>query len=370
MGVVGTVPHEFVLPTQGLPPQLTSSTNPTQGMWSPNPAVIIAWDGGNPGLGYYHVFDQYPTTRPTPNTGVFEPTNKNPPQLLMQNVGAGRRWFHMLALDSMGYSTRSAAHYEIDVGTPPDAGTVAGTVKDAADAGIVGATIVLQRGLYTTTSVAGGVYTFGNTIPAGQYEAVAKMPTAADAGFQAVATMLTVSPFQTSEFDFVLPHGSGCPTCTDLCAGVACVTQNCSGPPTAGTCSSGACVGLMNGDAPIPLQLNATYSGNTDGRLNHFYGSNSAYGYGAPDMLFSFTAPTSRSYTFRVVPAFNASAYVLTSQPNWCGPAGTPIAEVTYSSSSSTFAVIYSASAGQTVYVVLDGYYYSYDHGAFTLSVQ
>jgi len=119
------VPHEFRVNVVGAPPQLASSTNPVPCVYSPNPTVVVAWDGGNPTVGSYRVFDRYPTTRPTPTAGTFEPTNKNPPQVLLQNVADGRWWFHMVALDGMGYSTKAAAHYEVDIGMPPDAGSQA-----------------------------------------------------------------------------------------------------------------------------------------------------------------------------------------------------------------------------------------------------
>jgi hypothetical protein len=364
-GVVGTVPHEFVVHTQGLPPTLSSSTNPNPGTWSPNPTVIVAWDGGNPGLGYYHVFDAYPTTRPSPSTGVFEPPNKSPAQLLMQNVPGGRRWFHMLALDSMGYSTRSAAHYEVDIGAPPDAGTIAGTVKDGHDAGIVGATVVVQRGLYTATTTAGGVYTFGETIPEGQYEVVAKLP---DAGLQAAAAMLAVSAFQTSEADFALQTGAGCPTCSDLCAGVACANTVCGGGVVLGTCADGACIdGALTSTGAIPLQLGVTFSGTTAGKPNRFIPSNHTSSTSGSDLLFSFTAPASRSYQFLGTDTFDSILYLTASVPpaSVCGP--TTVTTVGYADDPPQISS-YTMNAGDTVYVIFDAY--STGSGSITLTVQ
>jgi hypothetical protein len=248
-GVVGVVPHEFEITVQAVPPGLTSSTDPTQGTYSANTSVVVAWGGGNPGLGYYYVFDNFPSTRPTVQTGTFEATNKNPAQVLLQNVAPGQWWFHMIALDSMGYPTKSASHYEIDVGQTPAPGTIAGTVTDSQGSGIVGAEVVVQRGLYTVKTTAGGVYTFGNTIPAGTYEVVAGAPGLQSAdggtGVQSVSMMLTTTATQTTDGTFVLPPGSGCPTCSDPCAGIACPSAVCTDgqtpPPWSATCYAGTC---------------------------------------------------------------------------------------------------------------------------------
>jgi len=83
------------------PPTLSSTTNPSPALLH-QPHRVMAWTGGNPTVGYYQLFDRYPSSRPTPQTGTFEPTNKNPAQVLFQKVTPGRWWFHMLALDSMG----------------------------------------------------------------------------------------------------------------------------------------------------------------------------------------------------------------------------------------------------------------------------
>ncbi|MHB8418870.1 MAG: carboxypeptidase-like regulatory domain-containing protein [Myxococcales bacterium] len=240
-GNVGTVPHEFTLDIVDTPPTLSSTSNPTQGSYTTNNAVIIAWSGGNPGQGYYYLFDHYPDTRPTSATGTFEATTQSPPQVLLSGVAPGRWFFHMLAYDSMGYPTHIASNYEVDIGTPPSAGTLAGTVLDGTGQGIVGATVVVQRGLYSATTQAGGVYTFGNaSIPAGSYEVVAEAP-----GTQWQQQTLAVTAGNTTDGDFTLTRGTGCPSCSDPCSGVDCETGG-TPPPWFATCELGACFSLAS----------------------------------------------------------------------------------------------------------------------------
>ena len=364
-GVVGTVPHEFELNVLDQPPALSSSTNPVQGTWSANPTVVMAWDGGNPGVGYYQIFDRYPSTRPTPQTGAFEPTNKSPAQTLFQNVSSGRWWFHMVALDSMGYSTRRAAHYEVDLGNSPDAGTIAGTVKDSFDAGIVGATVVVQRGLYTATTVAGGVYTFPNTIPEGTYEVVAKKP---DAGVQAEAMTLTVTAGQTTEGYFSLPAGFGCPTCADLCSGTACTSNSvCSTVQQPGTCNAGVCMQDTSGPGSTTLAL-GSISGNTTGRPNsvQMHYSNAVYCTG-PDVIYAFTAPTSRGYTFAVSTTAGVALqfYMTTNAAQVCSNTIAYQSPWWFNIPNSGTAAL---SAGQTIYIIVDGSTPA-DFGPFTITV-
>jgi hypothetical protein len=247
-GDYGTVPHEFTIQVDDVPPALSSTTNPNQGSYTTNTDAVIAWSGGNPGQGYYYLFDNFPDTRPTNLTGTYEATTQSPPQQLLSNISPGRWFFHMIAYDSMGYPTHGASHYEIDVGTAPSAatsGTIAGTVQDPSGTGIAGAQVVVQRGLYSVTTGAGGVYTFGNSaIPDGTYEVVAEAP-----GTQWQSQTLTVTAGATTDGDFTLTSGDGCPSCADPCSGVSCADAQttCSAstlyvPPLwSATCELGTC---------------------------------------------------------------------------------------------------------------------------------
>jgi hypothetical protein len=248
-GIAGTVPHQFHVAVQNQPPALDSPSNPNQGTFTTNSAVTMHWTAGNPGEGYYWVLDHFPNTRPTRATGTKEATHKTPSQVLISNLAAGQWFFHMLAYDSMGYPTVSAEHFELDIGAAPSTGTIAGTVKDSGGGVIPDATVVIQRGLYTTTSDANGVYHFNNSVPAGTYEVVATK-----SGFQSKQVTLSVSASATTSQYFVLDSGSGCPSCSDQCSGVACPSAvvACQGstayaPPLwNGTCAAGVCSAAYN----------------------------------------------------------------------------------------------------------------------------
>jgi hypothetical protein len=250
-GNVGTVPHRFAIQVQGAPPVLDSPTNPVEGQYTSNPAVTVHWQpgSGNPGVGYYYVFDHYPDTRPTAQTGTFVPTDKNPPQIFQANVAPGRWWFHMIARDSMGYLTLRASHYEVDIGTAPTTGTLAGTVTDGTN-NLAGASIVIQRGLYTGKTDTNGIYDFNNSLPAGTYEVVASK-----AGFQSVQRTVTVNASQTATQPFTLP----------LCSGVACLSAAFNGSKWTSTCNAGTCVNAalyvedFEGGCPAGWSLTGTY---------------------------------------------------------------------------------------------------------------
>jgi hypothetical protein len=269
----------------------------------------------------------------------------------------------------MGYSTRRASHYEVDIGAsadggPPPTGTIAGTVKDSFDAGIVGAQVVVQRGLYQTTTVAGGVYTFNNTLPEGTYEVVAKLP---DAGLQAHQMTLSVMPATTTEGYFVLNPGSGCPTCSNLCSGVACTnTSVCAAQTSPGTCNAGVCMADASLGATLSLGVN---TGSTVGRPSSYVIRYSTTNYNpGPDMAHSFTAPTTRSYNIAVARVSGSQSmewYMTTQAQQVCSGV------ITYQSpwwDSMGYSQNVSLTAGQTIYVIVDGPT-STDTGTYTVTV-
>jgi len=240
-GVVGTVPHEFVVNINASPPALASSTNPGPGSYVANTDAIVSWSGGNAQSGYLYVLDRFPTTRPDATTGTV--ASGGPSQVLLQNLTAGQQWFHLVGQDALGYRTKAASHWELDVGQAPSTatnGAVAGTVVDATNTPVVGATVTLQRGVAVQSTGAGGVYTFGSTIAAGTYEVVAAAP-----GMQSAALTLTVTGGQTTDGNFQLSSGIGCPSCVDACAAALCTKVDpCTDGlenPWAGTCDQGAC---------------------------------------------------------------------------------------------------------------------------------
>ena len=84
------------------------------------------------------------------------------------------------------------------------------------------------------------------------------------------------------------------------------------------------------------------------------------------DVLFVFTAPTTRAYNFVGTDSFDSIIYVLTTLPALCGGPAT----VSPSAFSDDPPIInnYAMTAGQTVYVVMDAY--STGSGVVSLTVQ
>jgi hypothetical protein len=209
------------------------------------------------------------------------------------------------------------------------------------------------------------VYTFNNTLPAGTYEVVAKMP---DAGVQSQAMTLSVTAATTTEAYFMLNPGSGCPTCADLCSGVACTsTQVCAQQPLPGTCNAGVCMA----DAALGSALSVGVNpGSTVGRPNNYVIRYSSTNYcPGPDMAHVFTAPTTRTYSFsvsRVSGSTSMQWYMTTSASQVCS------GSINYQSPwwdnvpGSTYNV--SLTAGQSIYLIVDGDGVT-DSGAYTVNI-
>ncbi len=143
------------------------------------------------------------------------------------------------------------------------------------------------------------MYTFNGQIPAGTYEVVAK-DERPDAGqLQARAAMVTVTPATTTELNFALSAGAGCPTCTDVCSGVACGAPStfCAPGPRGGTCRAGVCVNDSSFRIANVGVTSATTVGLPDVHYNTWFGTT---GYRGGDVTYVFIPPTSRSYSFRL----------------------------------------------------------------------
>lgn len=76
---------------------------------------------------------------------------------------------HVVSVDQEGHRTKAAGHYRVSVGPNPGSGDVAGHVVDATSRPLVGASVTLNRGLYTATTNASGNFSFAG-IPAGAWE--------------------------------------------------------------------------------------------------------------------------------------------------------------------------------------------------------
>jgi hypothetical protein len=167
--VIGTVQTSFRVFVNATPATITSSSHPTQTAWSGNGNAFFEWtypvaDASTKGA--FYVFDNYGETIPT-TQDTFVPVAQK--QLLRSGIAPGIWVLHVIAQDQRGYLTKQAAHYRVNIGTDPGSGGILGRVSDATSANVAGATVTVNRGLFTQTTNTTGNYNFG-AIPAGTWE--------------------------------------------------------------------------------------------------------------------------------------------------------------------------------------------------------
>jgi Carboxypeptidase regulatory-like domain len=172
---VGTVKSSFKVNINFSPPNVNSSSHPSQGTWYQNNAVYLSWTDPAPDhnfTGYYYAFDHYADTVPTAGTTNFTDLK----QILLANTQPGIWVFHLISRDTRGAVTTSAQHYKVFVGEQPDVENVSGSVFDASNgsAPLSGATITVNRGLLNATSNGTGNYTFNGQVWEGTWELTAK----------------------------------------------------------------------------------------------------------------------------------------------------------------------------------------------------
>lgn len=188
---VGAVQTSFQVVLNTTPPTLSSSSHPSQTSWVNNPAPFFAWtlpvaDASLKGVHY--VLDQYANTVPT-TADTFLPITQK--QLLMSNVANGIWVFHVVSRDTRDVLTTQGAHYAVRIGTDPGTGTVSGQVVDGASQPVSGATVTVNRGLFTQTTTSTGNYSF-TAVPVGTWEiSVTKTGSAASASKTATVTLAT-----------------------------------------------------------------------------------------------------------------------------------------------------------------------------------
>lgn len=196
---VGTVETPFRIRVNTTAPTITSSSHASQTTWSANRDVFYAWtlpvaDANVRGV--YYILDRYGDTVPTTATGTFLPVAQK--QLLRSALDTGIWGFHVVSIDTRGYLTKAAAHYQVRLGTDPGNGAVLGRVVGPGAANVSGATVRLNRGLFPDrTTIADGSYNFG-TIPLGTWEI-----TVSKAGFVTqtkTVTITTGAPNGTVDF--------------------------------------------------------------------------------------------------------------------------------------------------------------------------
>jgi hypothetical protein len=205
---VGTVESRFAINVNAAPPTVTSTSHPSQSTWYPNDSPYLAWtlpqaDANT--SSFYWVLDRFATTMPTTASSRIPmdlASPQNSKQLLLPGNAGGIWYFHIVAQDTMGYLTKSATHFRLQIGSNPGTGSVSGTVSTNTGGTITpatGVTITLNRGVQTTTSGAGGSFSFPNSVSAQDYEI-----RASKSGFQDAVQNVTVSSGQTTTVNLTL----------------------------------------------------------------------------------------------------------------------------------------------------------------------
>lgn len=166
---IGTVESTFSIQINTTAPAMSSTSHPNQAAWVDNANAFLAWtfpqgDANVPGA--YYVFDQYGATVPTA-AATFLPVGQK--QLLRSGIAPGVWVLHVVSVDARGYLTKAAGHYRMNIGADPGSGGVVGQVVDGASQPVSGASVTVNRGLYTQTTNSTGNFNFGQ-VPAGSWE--------------------------------------------------------------------------------------------------------------------------------------------------------------------------------------------------------
>ena len=172
---VGKVKSFFKVTVNATPPDVRSSSHPSQSTWYANNAVYLSWTDPEDSLnftGYYYVLDQYADTVPTANPAQFTDLR----QMLRANLPDGIWVFHLVSRDTRGALTKEAEHYQLRIGTEPAKENISGSVFDASNssAPLSGVTLSINRGLFNATSTSSGTYTFNGNLYVGTWEVTAK----------------------------------------------------------------------------------------------------------------------------------------------------------------------------------------------------
>jgi hypothetical protein len=203
---VGTIEHRFVVNINATTPSITSPSHSTSTTWYNNFSPYFTWTAPHADadtVNFYWVFDAYASTLPTKTSNKIAmdlAMPQNSKQLLLPNQQPGIWFLHLIAEDTMGYLTKTAAHFRVQLGNDPGQGSVSGSVTDAATSAFLsGVTITLNRGVQSTSSNSSGSYAFPNTVYAQQYEIKASK-----AGYQDSVKTVTVTAGQTATVNFAL----------------------------------------------------------------------------------------------------------------------------------------------------------------------
>ncbi|HEU0030244.1 MAG TPA: carboxypeptidase-like regulatory domain-containing protein [Kofleriaceae bacterium] len=170
---IGRVESVFKVQINTQGPSISSSSHPSQSTFVNNTNPFFQWSypqGDDSVSAVYYVLDSFGDTVPTTSDTTLPPTQK---QLLLPSVTAGVHVLHVVAADGQGRLTKQAGHYRINVGADPGVGAIQGQVVDANNMPVVGATVTVNRGLFTTTTTTSGTYSLPS-VTAGVWELSAK----------------------------------------------------------------------------------------------------------------------------------------------------------------------------------------------------
>ncbi len=197
LSAVGTVETVFRVQINTQGPSVSSESHPSQATFTANTNPFFRWtypQGDENVAGAYYILDQFGDTVPSAaDTQV--PANQK--QLQKSGVVEGIHVLHVVSVDTAGRLSKQAGHYRVNIGTDPGNGAVIGRVVNAQQQGIAGATVTINRGLFTTTTDASGNYTLP-TVTAGSWELSVK------SGALAATKNITVVKTQTTPGDMTL----------------------------------------------------------------------------------------------------------------------------------------------------------------------
>lgn len=188
MSNVGTVESSFRIQINTTAPSVSSMSHPSPSAWSANNNPFFQWSfpaAERNYKGVYYVLDRYGTTVPEKTTATFIPVTQK--QQLVSGVAPGIWVMHVVTVDQRGYLTKAAGHYRVNIGDDPGTGVVLGQVVDMGNKPVDGATVTINRGLWTQTTNSTGNFNLP-AVAAGTFELrVSK------AGFMTATKMVDVS---------------------------------------------------------------------------------------------------------------------------------------------------------------------------------
>jgi hypothetical protein len=205
--VSGTVSNSFVVNVNNTPPTITSSSHSNTNTFYDVSTVALNWtdpagkEGSFPA--YRYIWDRYARTTPSSTTGVL--TDKK--DLTRTGVPAGIWYLHVISVDSMGYPTKTARHFKVNVGLQPGKGNVAGYVKvNGTNTEIQGATVKVNDGIWSVTTASNGSYSIGeSTVYSNTVYSWPKWEVSAEApGYKRSVQSIDVAVGETTPLNFFL----------------------------------------------------------------------------------------------------------------------------------------------------------------------